>query len=302
MSQERQRPQVSREVQRTTIDWRVSTTISIAKSFVGRIEEVGTLSYNQLAARTGELQDTLLQHLVPNPKERKTIILGTPDAQQIRTITEFVATEGAKAMQIRHGEAIIPDSIKQLDPAAQKIIAMQEEHNMADQLTPASMAEAAALGLVLRFIRVKTGKPMLIETSRNARAMQAAVIAGAIAEAVVIENPKLTCMNYRKGTPSEIKPLVNPDGTISWEKDAIDGVAEKGKGTFDTIQGNMGMWLVSSLGGNNDTIIRIGLTHSQQLATLAERTQMPIGRIRYFGMQLFSQQEAHLVPNGINMK
>lgn len=174
---------------------------------------------------------------------------------------EFSEGDGV-ALWMRHGK-------QQAQAGHSKIDMMRLPDNMEDPMTDESLIEAVGTGIILRYIAEKTGKPIEVKTSENKRAMQAAGIIAAIANARASVDQRLTCVNYNNNLINEEvnqRLGLENNGSLVWEEEIVDSVC--GEGTWARISSGTIEMLNESQRGRGTEKITVFLTHTQQTNVL----------------------------------
>lgn len=224
-------------------------------------------------------------------------ILHLSETASTRIVDEVVAgfmlefSEGdGVALWLRHGK-------QQAQAGHSKIDMMRLPDNMEDPMTDESLAEAVGTGIILRYISEKTGKPIEVKTSENKRAMQAAGIIAAIANARVSIDQRLTCVNYdNRLSDEEVNQRLGPEnnGSIVWEEEIVDSVC--GEGTWARISSGTIEMLNGSQLGRGTEKITVFLTHTQQTNVLDNAFGDNPTRLAEFGFRATRR------PSGASLK
>lgn len=200
---------------------------------------------------------------------------------------------------MRHGEQQKTPRIQNLPIREQKIEMMRLPDNIENSLTEASIAEWMEGLIIWEYLKQKTGRYVILESSKNQRAIIPASALAYVLKAPLHINEMLTCINYPSSHElSNIELLTHlPDGTVPWEEHKVNAII--GPGTYEHITQNMKHLIVSS---KRSHTIFIAITHTQQTNAIATLLDMPIMRLGNFGFILLTDRNKAIFPEGFYNK
>lgn len=191
------------------------------------------------------------------------------------------------------------EQTQRLPTVEQKIEMMRLPDNVENALTRASIAEWMAGMIVWEYLKQKTERYFILESSKNRRAeIPASALAYAL-KTIAKTNTHLTCVNYPSADEMCNEEILKwlPDGTLPWEKQKVDAVI--GSGTYEHLTQEMKILLNSAREAN---AIFIAITHTQQTNAIATLSDLPTIRLGNFGFILFTGKHKEMFPEGFYKK
>lgn len=200
---------------------------------------------------------------------------------------------------MRHGEQARMGEVHQLSIELEKIEMMRLPDNFESSLTKASIAELMEGMIVWEYLRQKTNRSFIIESSKNKRATLPAYALAYALKTDVNFRENLNCVNYpsedKMSTLEILKWL--PDGTLPWEKQKVDAVV--GLGVYEYINDEMEKLLFVHNQHNN---VSITITHTQQMNSIAILSGLPATRLGNFGFIALTDKHKEVFSNGFYKK